>query len=189
MKLLIVQTSPKHTASTVLVNALYGIISELKGHRCVYINRINWGVEEDFNNVLLVKSHLPISAFRTKYTGKYNLLFICSQRPELNLYVHDKGPDVVVFDYAELNETPTNPVSNIIDNIYNRVRGMLPEIQLDKQHGIDRVNAMNARYKEIEHLPFRYYDPFFHIHGSHRNRDTAAAPRRCRMRGLPKSPA
>jgi len=170
MKLLIVQTSPPRTASTVLVNALYGLICELSDHPCVYVRQANIN-EEHFKNVILVKTHISISAFRTKYTGKYNLLFICSQRKELNKFIKDRRSDVVVFDYDELNETPTNPVSSIIDNIYNKVRDKIPtDIQLDKRLAIERVDAMNARYNEMKDLPFTYHDPFFHIHGSHRDR-------------------
>ncbi len=35
MKILIIQTSPFHTASTFLVNAIYGIIPELLGKRII----------------------------------------------------------------------------------------------------------------------------------------------------------
>jgi len=106
MKLLIVQTSPQHTASTLLVNSLYGMICELSDHRCVFASKgLKDGFENEFKDVILVKSHTPISAFRTKYAKQYKLLFICSQRQEINKLVNDTGSDVVVFNYEELNET------------------------------------------------------------------------------------
>jgi len=37
MKLLIIQTSPKHTASTLLVNAIYGLIPELYNKKIIGI--------------------------------------------------------------------------------------------------------------------------------------------------------
>lgn len=189
MKLLIVQISPSRTASTLLVNALYGMIPELSDHRCAYVKKdavnqpqdIIKEFEPQFNDVILIKVHtqnMPISEFRRRYTGKYNLLFICSQRKELNLYMPYNAPDVVVFDYEELNETATNPLPKIIDTIHNRIEPVLP-IKLDKASGFARVVAMNARYKEIEHLPFRVCDGFFQIHGSHRNRGK-------RLNALPK---
>jgi hypothetical protein len=168
MKLLIVQTSPARTGSTVLSNALYGMIPEFKDHPCVFVNRVNPLNEALFNNVILIKTHLPIDHFRKNY-GMHKLVFICSQRKELNRLVPDKEDDVVVFDYEELNETKSNPLPQIIDNIYNKVQPLLP-MPLDKKGGITRITAMNARYIEIEKKPFNYHDPFFHLHGSHRNR-------------------
>ena len=79
MKTLIIQTSPLHTASTFLVNAIYGIIPELFDKRIIF-NNVN---ESLFKNIIAVKSHnINIDELINKYQKKYNLYFICSERRE-----------------------------------------------------------------------------------------------------------
>jgi len=170
MKLLIVQTSPLRTASTVLVNALYGMIPQLKNKPVIFLKDIHKlpSFEQHFNDIMLIKTDLPIENFNM-YTCQYKIIFICSQRKDLNLYVNHHSPEVIIFDYEELNETDTNPLFKIIENIHHKIKHVLP-INLDKKSSLERILAMNARYKEIEKEPFTYHDKFFQIHGSHRNR-------------------
>ena len=82
--------------------------------------------------------------------------------------------NVIVFQYEELLETEDNPLTKIIDTIYDRVAPMIeghPKVKLSKADALHRVINMNKRYEEIKDKPFSFIDPFFELHGSHRNRD------------------
>lgn len=107
-----------------------------------------------------------------KYNEKYNLFFICSERKDKNLFIDDKYKsydNVVVFDFNELNESETNTIPKIIENIYNKLKNVLT-IELNIENSINRIILMNKRYEEIKQQPFSYIDDFYEIHGSHRNR-------------------
>lgn len=169
MKKLIIQTSPMHTASTFLVNALYGLIPELNDKKIIGI----WDQNFDcFNDIIVIKNHdIDIDNLILKYDN-YELYFICSERKERNMLIDKKYKlynNVCVFDFNELNENKENTLPKIIENIYNKINNML-NVKLDIESGINRINRMNERYAKIKHLSFDYIDDFFEIHGSHRNR-------------------
>ena len=169
-KILIVQTSPEHTGSTFLVNALYGLFEDTKDKKIVF------EVEPNFENIFIIKSHTAnIDELIAKYQSEYDVYFVCSQRILKNLYIEKKYvsyKNVVVFQYIELNETETNTLDEIVNNICDKVRNLLSNnnIILNPQTAIERIMNMNKRYEEIKDKPFDYFDPFFEIHGSHRNR-------------------
>lgn len=171
MKTLILQTSPMHTASTLLVNALYGLIPELFNKKIIGV----WDdhVETYFENILVIKNHnVNIDELMEKYK-QYHVVFVCSERKEKNYLIDEKYKtyeNVVVFDFDELNETSTTTLDQIVDCIYNRVKKVLPDIKLDPVKCMKRIKLMNCRYEEIKNKPFDYIDDFFEIHGSHRNR-------------------
>jgi hypothetical protein len=172
MKTLIIQTSPTHSGSTFLVNALYGLIPELTSKRIIGTWTNNF--ESYFtNDILLIKTHeLNIDDLILKYGEKYKLYFICSERKEYNYLIENKYKsykNVIIFDYYELNETETNSIQNIIENIYKKIQPIL-NISLNIESGVKRITQMNRRYNEIQKFPFSYIDKFFEIHGSHRNR-------------------
>lgn len=176
--ILIIQTSPMHTASTLLVNALYGIIEELKDKKIIG----TWSVDfkDNFNNIIVLKSHdIDIDNLIEKYKNDYEVYFVCSERAEKNLYIDSKYKlynNVITFDYIELYDTSENTISNIISNIYTKVHKLLYKytesnsIKLNKETGIQRIINMNIRYDEIKNMSFNYIDEFYEIHGSHRNR-------------------
>ena len=56
MKLLIIQTSLPHTASTFLVNAIHGLIPELSDKKIIYIQDDN-EFENYFENIIVIKHH------------------------------------------------------------------------------------------------------------------------------------
>ena len=176
MKTLIIQTSPPHTASTFLVNAIHGLIPELFDKKIIY----NHGVfisntdESVFGNINVVKSHnINIDELINKYQNKYKLFFICSERRERNYRMDNKYKaynNVVMFDFVELNETSDYTLSQIVDNIYNKLKNVLVDVDLDKSKCMERLILMNKKYEEIKDKNFGYIDHFFQLHGSHRNR-------------------
>ena len=170
---IITQTSPYHTASTLLINALYGLVPFFKRHRIVT------GDEKDAfryikNNLLIYKTHdLNIERIQNNLkSNNYTTYFISSERPEKGYMFPDEyrnWENVIVFDYSELNETEENTIENIVDNLIKKIQHIFP-FELDREGCITRIREMNARYNEIKDQPFEYIDPFYEIHGNHRNR-------------------
>lgn len=175
MKTLIIQTSPTHTASTLLVNALYGLIPDLSDKKIIGEWVPNWEkkFKTHFKDIIVLKCHiLNISNLIKKYSKKYDLYFVCSERAEKKYFINNKYKSykrVMVFDFKELNESETNPVSKIVENIHDKINSVL-NIELNIESGINRINEMNKRYEEIKSKPFSFIDDFYEIHGSHRNR-------------------
>lgn len=173
MKLLIIQTSPPNTASTFLVNAIYGLIPELFDKNIFFYD---WDHNFDchFENIISFKTHITnIDEFINKYKENYKLVFICSERSKRNYLIDKKYKtynNVVVFDFDELNETPDNTLIQIVNNMYDKLTKVLVDVELDKTKCIERIKLMNNKYDEIKNESFDYVDLFFHIHGSHRNR-------------------
>ena len=183
MKTLIIQTSPKGTASTVLVNILYGLIPETAEKEVLYydsvsdFNNIKFNTDE---NIKIIKTHvnnidkltLIFNNYNNNTNNNYNIVFICSERAQINQLIDIKYKsylNVIVFAFDELNETLDNSVNGIVENVYNKIHDIL-NIPLNIQSGINRLNAMNKKYEEIKNKPFNESDPFYLIHGSHKNR-------------------
>jgi hypothetical protein len=168
MKTMIIQTSPQHTGSTLLVNALYGLIPQLSDKRILGC----WTKKLDPLDITVLKYHnINIDELSKKYKN-YNLYFVCSERSEKGLFINEKYKsykNVIVFDFKELNETSDNNLPKIIQHIHDRLKSMM-DIELNIPNGIKRITDMNKLYTEIKTKPFKYVDPFYQLHGSHRNR-------------------
>jgi hypothetical protein len=178
MKTLIIQYSPCRTGSTVLANALYGLIPSLSNKNILFnSSNINFNLYKLLNlddDIFVIKSHtkITIDDYITKYNNDYKLFFICSERAELNLLIDEKYKlydNVIVFSFDELNESSTNTIPMIIENIYHKINNKL-NIELNIENGINRIIEMNKLYEEIKDKDFAYFDKFYHLHGSHRNR-------------------
>lgn len=176
---MIIQTSPYHTASTLLVNAIYGLIPELFNKNIIGDWSFKGGdrnklIDIWFKDVIVIKSHNPnIDDLIQKYSKEYNLFFICSERKDNNIVINEKYKqysNVIIFDYNEFTETNDNTIIQTVDNIYNKLYPILSHLELDKQKCMERIQLMNQRYEEIKNKPFEFVDPFFELHGSHRNR-------------------
>lgn len=174
----LLQLSDFRTGSTVLVNLLYGLFAPEQAVQTYD------GVIEHLEPVLaqadIVKTHelLKIDAMRTAARAwGYQPYFVCSERRGRGLVFppeFSRRPEVCVFDYAVLNETPQYALPQIVAHVAERLRKFLPEPaaqRMDPAAGLARLEAMNRRYAEIADEPFAYFDPFFHLHGHHRNRD------------------
>jgi hypothetical protein len=176
---IIFQSSPARTASTLLINALYGIVPETKNTRIVG----QWNMIKNrplFKNVQILKSHdVDLDRLTNMFGKNCRVYFVCSERKAIGLHIDEKYKsykNVCCFDYDELNETDANPLDVIVQTIHDRFSKML-EIsnepclrELSVDGGIERLMAMNKCCEEIKHLPFSHIDNFYEIHGSHRNR-------------------
>ncbi len=169
MKTLIVQSSFPRSASTLLVNVLYGLIVGLQDMPVLW---------NDFRHYYGPAITGPITVFKTHETNladlnyllgkKYNTFFVCSERAP-NHFLEDLKvlSNVAVLDYTDLNNVP---VPEVCERLHAVITDMIPYLDLSISNCIARVEAMNRRYLEIADLPFSYVDPFYQLHGSHRYR-------------------
>jgi hypothetical protein len=176
---IIFQSSPARTASTVLINALYGIIPETQ-KTCIVGQ---WNMRRNrprFKNVQVLKSHdIDLDRLTEAFGKDHRIYFVCSERKALGIHIDEKyksRKNVCCFDFDELNETESNPLNTIVQTICDRVSNMMQSAddaclgELYVKGGVERLTAMNKRYEEIKHLPFTHIDDFYEIHGSHRDR-------------------
>jgi hypothetical protein len=87
---IIFQSSPARTASTVLINALYGIIPEIRNTRIVG----QWNMFRNrplFTNVQVLKSHgIDLDRLTEAFGKDHQLYFVCSERKEHGLQIDEK---------------------------------------------------------------------------------------------------
>ena len=176
-KVVIFQSSARGTGSTLLVNALYGLIEKLKDKKVIG-DWHNEKLDNFFDDIFVIKSHINMDhKMEIIDKEKYDLYFVCSERVEQNKFIlnrHKEMKNVVVFPYSELNETEENTLEMIVDNIYNKVSKLLEKhdfIKYNKQTAIERIQKMNQKYEEIKDQPFSYIEDFYGLHGHHRNRN------------------
>ena len=171
MKTLIIQSSFPRSASTVLVNAVHGLIPS---HAEKKIEFSDFYRPFRFNNdITIIKTHeTQLDEIIRRFSGKYKLFFVCSERSGRS-HFDDKYrsyKNVAIFDFSQLNETPQYTLFHIVECIYDKLTPLLVGIELDEAGCYERLVGMNERYEEIKYLPFDYVDPFYNIHGSHRER-------------------
>ena len=175
-KTIIIQCSPPHTGSTVLVNILNGLVCNNKP--ITFINFNNKPGYMIINNLLkdtdtcIIKTHICNIDRLIKHLENYRLFFICSERDDkiINSKYYTYN-NVLIIKYDEILETPNYSIDNIVSHIHDKLVGFLPsEIGLNADEAINRINNMNNTYKLIKDKPFSYVDRFYHLHGSHRNR-------------------
>jgi len=165
----IIQCSKPKTASTLLVNILAGLIEPDKPifHTCQMLNP----------GGMVSKTHvICIDHWIKKYKNQYNIIFVCSNRGPKRIDIrYTCYPNVIIFDYDELLETPENSLDAIINLVHDRLVNMIPEECLDrplnKESALKRIIEMNILCEEIADKPHSYYDEFYHIHGSHRSKN------------------
>ncbi len=162
----LIQASPPRTASTVLHNLLYGFICPTTP--CSKCN--------DETKQIIVTHNTDLDYWENRLSGM-KLYFVCSERRSLkpprtidSKYYHKEN--LLRIQFEELNETPEYSLEQIVENLYAKLKKLLPShIKLDKESATKRINSMNELYEKIKDKPFSYYNEFYHIHGSHRNRN------------------
>jgi|TARA_Y100000310_G_scaffold158486_1_gene157895 hypothetical protein len=170
MQVKIIQTSEPRTASTVLHNILFGMISP---------NEPAEDATENVDKPIVITHKTNIDEWISTYGKKYDLYFICSERDKVSKYQEYKMDkkyhsykNVLIFQFEELDDTDQSE-EQIVDIVHKKVRKLLPNtIELNKETGLKRLKDMNMKYSKIKDMPFRsYVDPFYSLHGHHRNRE------------------
>jgi|TARA_B100000085_G_scaffold285482_1_gene321657 hypothetical protein len=170
----IIQASPPRTASTVLHNLLHGFICPTEP--CPKSN--------DETKQIIVTHNTDLDYWEERLSGAQHQecrgmkwYFVCSERrslkpPRIIDPKYYQKENLLRIQFEELNETPEYSLKQIVENLYSKLKNLLPpDVKLDKESATKRIISMNERYEEIKNKPFSYYDEFYHIHGSHRNRN------------------
>ena len=167
MKHVIISSCPPHSGSTFLINALYGFITPNKP-----INRTP--NKHTFVNLDIIKMHeYDIQDLYNNYKDpNIELYFISIKRGDSRVKnTNGDGIRFLEFDYYDILETVTYSLSDIVDYFYSKIRPFLPsEFPMNKKTCIARLEGMNSMVEKLKDKPFSYYETFYQIHGSHRNR-------------------
>jgi hypothetical protein len=173
MNFRIVQTSPMRTASTLLTNVLYGLFTpDLPVCYCHYLllPKKQSLVYNMIQENLIIKTHIPHTEL-TKLFSEYVTYYVSSCRSAKGCMIpQDDNPYLVTVDYDLL----TGSAETVVNNVFNLLLMKFPSELIssaNKSSAIKRIVDMNERYEQIKDLPFKYYDPFYKIHGHHCNRD------------------
>lgn len=178
---LITYTLP-HTGSTLLANINAGFMEPDKP----ICFRGTWHREQSYvitnfinSERLTLKCHSPIDVLleRLNEFSDLSLYFVFINRSTRE-QIHDEYPNLVVLDYDKLlyrsKSIPDAKYS--LDEVLNYVLDMyMSKIKDFDRYAKNlhlcksRILKMDERYSEIKHLSFDYCDPFFRIHGSHKN--------------------
>tara|TARA_Y100000589_G_C27102203_1_gene608555 strand:- start:491 stop:1036 length:546 start_codon:yes stop_codon:yes gene_type:complete len=169
----IIQSSPTHTGSTLLVNLLHGFIIPKR--------KIN--IKFDFNNFLITKTHNTNIDQLIDIYKDYKLYFIVSERNDnkvkkLIKNKYRKYDNVLIINFKDINENNENSLENIINLTFNRFFKFIPKKMHQKKSDseikkdmLERIQDMNRIYEKIKNKPFSYCNKFYHIHGNHRDRN------------------
>jgi len=161
----IIQASTAHTGSTVLANCLTEMFDKGKAVRC--------GVSSLSDKNIVTKTHnVDFEFWSEKYKNEDLFFFVTHRENHKKIDKHYMSWDnVVIFQYEEILETESWSVLSICTNIYNKVLSVIENINPESIKDMEaRILEMNRIYDQIKDKPFKYYDEYFHIHGSHRGR-------------------
>lgn len=171
----IIQSSPQHTGSTLLLNLIHGFLSPAE--------EIHWDTERLIDKYLITKTHnLHIEEWENRYP-QYKLFFIMSERNDSKVkkLINDKykqKSNVLIINYENLLETDKNNLNNIIDYVFDRFINFIPnELHPQKNYHLikedmkKRINKLNEIVEQMKDTSFEIWDRFTGIHGGHRNRN------------------
>lgn len=117
----------------------------------------------------IVKSHdCNVDEWVRKNPDK-QIFVVASQRKGVGMfpvYTHDL---VHLFEYEELLYDTDQGRIDVINHVARVLKQLIPFEQRTKA-ALQRVIEMDKCCEEIKDKPFKYYDLFYHIHGSHRGR-------------------
>ena len=171
----IIQSSPGHTGSTLLLNLIHGFISP---HEEIHAH-----MDESIHDFLITKTHnINIKQIENKFP-QYKLFFIMSERNDSKVQKlidneYKNKPNVLVINYDKLLESDNNSIKNIINYIFDEFNKFIPkELKPNKSDDSikddmeKRVQIVNETVKLMKDMPFSQWDKFTGIHGSHRDRE------------------
>lgn len=154
------------TGSTLLSNIIAGLFYPKEPIGFIDYPELNIKdfYDSDFN---VIKSHLVDRLVREEESE--DLFFITSHRLDVKHRLNYPN-HWVVFDYQNfLIDEDLKQSVNFVANKLKDLSGIKLS-QLNIKNCIGRLELMNNRVNELKKHAFETYDPFFHIHGGHRNR-------------------
>lgn len=174
----IIQSSPPHTGSTLLLNLIHGFLSPRE--------EVHWGTKDLIHNCLITKTHDTNTNLWEQNYPQYQLLFIMSERYDhkiqntiLPQFKHK--PNVLIIDYKELLVNENNTATIMIENIFKKLNHFIPNElkprkseEIIKYDMLNRFHIVNVTVKLIKNKSHFLEDEFTGIHGSHRGRSTQA---------------
>lgn len=169
MNVKIIQSAYPRTGSTLLLNIVHGL---LQPNEPIY-----YPTKKHIQKHFITKTHnVDFDTLMRRYP-MYQLYFVVSERdkPYPSRYCHYKN--ICTIPYRTLLETPQRSVEQIVTDVYAKLKMCIPNhvfpegnAKLHIQNAVKRIKAMNALCERIKDKPFSYWDRFYGIHGSHRNR-------------------
>lgn len=182
-KIAIIQISPPRTASTLLMNAILGLIKNEEPVYYINLSDIKKDKKElskiknHFGDVIILKTHIGTTSIKKairkwkRFLFGYQCFFICSERKDIDSLLDIDEDKALVFPYEVLLETPFNSLKNIVDNLHAEISKFLPNyIKLNKDSCYKRLVEMNTMVSTMKNAHISEIDEFYGIHGSHRNR-------------------
>lgn len=169
--------TPPRTGSTLLVNIIHGFFAPDEP--------VSFGPLRDlYSKVTILKSHKPSILSEKRFP--HDVFIIIAERPEIDQVIPEefdkskKLKNVLCLDYetdllykskygGDNNKSFVDVIKNIAQKIESSFSISISNSQID--NAISRISKMNKRYEEIKNLPFAKYDEFYHLHGSHRQRN------------------
>jgi len=172
----IAQVSFPQTGSTILCNVLYGFFCPALP---ITFRDADLDLPKDklvYKSLIYSNSTIGLNLLNNDI---YNIFIIMSEREKKYPEKLQKHPKVLIFPFQDLiakdlyNPNSQRSLEWVILNIYEKSTNFLPpELFTNKdkmiKNATERVAGMNRLYEEIKDKPFKYYDKFYHIHGSHR---------------------
>jgi hypothetical protein len=178
---LITYTIP-HTASTLVANINTGFMEAREPILFAGgLSKSSHGITKFINSErLTLKGHSPVDVFlkRIKEFSDSSLYFVFVNRPNRDQIQGDYS-NVIVLDYNKLlyrseslpdAQYSLDEVLNYVLDIYTSKMKDFDRYSKNLHLCKSRILKMDERYSEIKNLSFDYVDPFFHIHGSHKNK-------------------
>lgn len=172
------QHGPGKTCSTVLYNILIGLIDPYKNAQNLrnYDKTIidfghSYETLEERMNCDIDKGLEPIALVSVRYgTGHTNDFVNHGYDAKFK-----KNPNIIFFNFDDLNEKSNYGVSDIVEVVYNKIYDKVGDkIILNKKTAIERIQNMNKRYEIMKYLPYDTIDYFYGLHGSHKSYDQKA---------------
>lgn len=169
----IVQMSQTRSGSTLLSNILYGLFQPDEPI-CFCSMDTHQILSPFIHDHFILKTHSEQPSEINSNFPQYTIYYVASVRPSRGKINHKKYvktvPRFIAIDYDLIS----GDVEESVDNVVRTLQQLLPTELMavaNKETAVGRIKAMNDRYDQIKDLPFVEYDPFFKIHGHHRNRD------------------
>lgn len=171
--LVIVSACPHRTGSTLLYNAICGLINPEQP--IIYTKA---PVDSGYSDLSVIKTHSLNTARWLAVLRKYDVYFICAERLSKKRRFPEKykTDNMLIVEYTDLLETPEYTIRDIAGYLGTNIRALLPKrVNVNVDTCEERITKMNEMVRRLDGKPFKVWDKFYGIHGNHRHRNTQKA--------------